>query len=66
MKDLINSTPLWYQLAILFNALLIIVSFLLPPIGIIDNSVLTAVGELGGMMLVGMLPKVIESFRNKK
>lgn len=66
MKDIIKCTPIWYQCAIIFCALLILVSFLLPPLGIIDNSVLIAVGELGGMSLLGFLPGMIKHAKSVK
>lgn len=66
MKDIISSTPIWYQCMLIFNALLILVSFFLPPVGVIDSSVLTAVGELGGFALLGMLPGIIKSAKNIK
>lgn len=66
MKDIIECTPIWYQCAIIFCALLILVSFLLPPLGVIDNSVLIAVGELGGFSLLGMLPSFIKHAKSVK
>ena len=39
--------------------LLVVVGFILPPTGVIDGSVLTAVGELIGLRAVCMLPDMI-------
>lgn len=39
---------------------LIIASFILPPIGVIDNSVLAAVGELDGVIALGAVIKAID------
>ena len=40
--------------------LLIVASFLLPPIGVVDNSVLAAVGELDGVIAIGAVIKAID------
>ena len=40
--------------------LLIVASFLLPPMGVIDNSVLAAVGELDGVIALGAVIKAID------
>lgn len=40
---------------------LIIASFLLPPMGVIDNSVLAAVGELDGVIALGAVIKAIDN-----
>lgn len=46
--------------ACLFSSLvLLVVGFIVPPTGIIDGSVLTAVGELFGFATLATLPKVI-------
>lgn len=39
---------------------LIIASFILPPMGVIDNSVLAAVGELDGVIALGAVIKAID------
>ena len=41
--------------------LLIIASFILPPIGVVDNSVLAAVGELDGVIALGAVIKAIDN-----
>lgn len=40
--------------------LLIIASFVLPPMGVVDNSVLAAVGELDGVIALGAVIKAID------
>ena len=40
--------------------------FFCPPIGIIDGSVLTAVGELLAFAALAQVPKVIKAVRNGK
>ena len=52
-KDLIKGTP-WYVHATFIVALgLVVAGMLLPPMGTIDSSVLTAVGEImGGSALI--------------
>lgn len=40
--------------------LLIIASFLLPPMGVVDNSILAAVGELDGVIALGCVIKAID------
>ena len=40
--------------------LLIVASFILPPMGIVDNSVLAAVGELDGVIALGAVIKAID------
>lgn len=64
MKDIIDATPLWWRYLLLFNVILVVVSFLLPPLGVIDGSVLTAVGELSGFALLGMIPHYLKSGKN--
>lgn len=64
MKDIIDATPRWWKLLLLFNVVLVVVSFLLPPLGVIDGSVLTAVGEISGFSLLGMIPYYLKSGKN--
>lgn len=40
--------------------ILIVTSFFLPPMGVIDNSVLAAVGELDGVIALGAVIKAID------
>lgn len=41
--------------------LLIVASFILPPMGVVDNSVLAAVGELDGVIALGAVIKAIDN-----
>jgi len=66
MKDFIDFIPLWYKLMLVFSVVLIVVSFIMPPSGVIDPSVLTAVGELIGFTAVGFIPSIVKGFREKK
>lgn len=45
---------------------LLIVGFLLPPTGAIDQTVIKAVGELMGLATIWMLPKAITAGKNIK
>lgn len=46
--------------ACLFSSvILLVVGFIVPPTGIIDGSVLTAVGELFGFATLATIPRVI-------
>lgn len=50
---------LWTTFGI--SAALVIAGFILPPLGIIDNSVLIAVGELGFFGVLAEIPSYLES-----
>ena len=52
-------TDLWLKILTLTSVLLIIASFVLPPLGIIDGSVLAAVGELTGIGALWEFTKAI-------
>lgn len=41
------------------SLILLVVGFIVPPTGVIDGSVLTAVGELFGFATLATIPKVI-------
>ena len=45
---------------------LIVGGFLLPPMGIIDGSVLTAVGELLMFGVLAQIPSILDAVRNGK
>ena len=45
---------------------LIVGGFLLPPTGIIDGSVLTAVGELLMFGVIAQIPRILDAVRNGK
>ena len=53
-----NNTFFWVFSII--GVILIVVAFLLPPLSVIDNSVLIAVGELDGMIALGAVIKAID------
>lgn len=55
-----------FHLTLAISLLLIIGGFLLPPMGIIDGSVLTAVGELLMFGLLAQLPALIDAARDGK
>lgn len=48
------------------SILLIVIGFIVPPTGVIDGSVLTAVGELFGFAALGTIPTWIEAKRDIK
>ena len=53
-----------FYLTLSLSILLIIGGFLCPPMGIIDSSVLTAVGELFAFATLAQVPSLIEATRN--
>ena len=55
-----------FYLTFAISLLLIIGGFLLPPMGIIDGSVLTAVGELLMFGVLAQLPVLIDAAKNGK
>lgn len=54
----------WVALGI--SVCLMVVGFLLPPTGVIDPSVLTAVGELFAFAALGVIPSAIKEGRSIK
>ena len=55
-----------FYLTLAISLLLIIGGFLLPPMGIIDGSVLTAVGELLMFGVLAQVPALIDAAKNGK
>lgn len=55
---------LFFWIFSIIGVLLMICAFILPPIGIIDNSVLIAVGELNGFIALGAVCKAIDKGRS--
>lgn len=55
-----------FYLTLAISLLLIIGGFLLPPMGIIDGSVLTAVGELLMFGVLAQVPVLIDAAKNGK
>lgn len=48
----------------LVSIILAVVGFCLPPTGVIDNSVLVVIGELGFMCTVTKIPDFIKALKN--
>ena len=57
-----NNTFFWVFSII--GVILIIVAFILPPLSVIDNSVLIAVGEINGFAALGAVIKSIDKGRS--
>ena len=55
-----------FYLTLAISLLLIVGGFLLPPMGIIDGSVLTAVGELLMFGVLAQVPALISAAKNGK
>ena len=55
-----------FYLTLAISLLLIIGGFLLPPMGIIDGSVLTAVGELLMFGVLAQVPALFDAAKNGK
>ena len=55
-----------FYLTLAISLLLIIGGFLLPPMGIIDGSVLTAVGELLMFGVLAQVPALIDAAKHGK
>ena len=53
----------FFWLFSIIGVILIIVAFILPPLSVIDNSVLIAVGEINGMIAIGAVIKAIDNGR---
>ena len=51
---------LFFWIFSIIGVILIIVAFILPPLSVIDNSVLIAVGEIDGMIALGAVIKAID------
>lgn len=58
-KNYLQSNAFFWFFSII-GVILIIVAFILPPLSVIDNSVLIAVGELDGMIALGAVIKAID------
>ena len=55
---------LFFWLFSIIGIILIIVAFILPPLSVIDNTVLIAVGEINGMIAIGAVIKAIDNGRS--
>lgn len=58
-KNYLQSNAFFWFFSII-GVILIIVAFILPPLSVIDNSILIAVGELDGMIALGAVIKAID------
>ncbi len=54
----------WITLSV--SIILFITGFFVPPMGVIDGSVITAVGELLGFGALGMIPDIIKNAKSAK
>lgn len=61
-----NSKALMFRISFVLSVLLIVGGFFCPPIGVIDGSVLTAVGLLLMYSIVGKLPEAIKAGKSVK
>ena len=57
---------LMFRISFVLSVLLIVGGFFCPPIGVIDGSVLTAVGLLLMFSIVGKLPEAIKAGKSVK
>lgn len=55
-----------FYATLVISVLLIVGGFLIPPLGVIDGSVLTAVGELLMFCAIAQIPRIVDSARNGK
>lgn len=63
MKEILKETWLtniWMRILSISSVLLIIASFFVPPLGIIDGSILAAVGELEGLCVLWIVLRAVE------
>lgn len=51
---------IWFYITTITSVLLIILGFIVPPTGVIDGSVLTAVGELFAFAALAQIPTLIK------
>lgn len=54
------SNNLFFWLFSIIGVILIVAAFILPPLSVIDNSVLIAVGEINGFIALGAVIKAID------
>ena len=63
MKKILKETwesNIWLRILTISSILLIIASFFVPPLGIIDGSVLAAVGEIEGLGVLWIVLRAVE------
>ena len=56
----------WLKANLIISFLLLLTGFLLPPTGVIDNSVLLSVGELFAFSALGETVRIIQAGHNTK
>ena len=56
-----NSFFIFFSVA---SLILIVAGFIVPPTGVVDNSVLIAVGELNGTLAIGAVIKAVDKGRS--
>lgn len=54
------ASNVFFWLFSIIGVILIVAAFLLPPLSVIDNSVLIAVGEINGFIALGVVIKAID------
>lgn len=55
------ASNVFFWLFSIIGVILIVAAFLLPPLSVIDNSVLIAVGEINGFIALGVVIKAIDN-----
>lgn len=55
-----------FYILLTISVSLIVGGFLIPPTGIIDGSILSAVGELLAFAVVAQIPEIVQMARNGK
>ena len=63
MKEILKVawlTNIWLRILSISSILLIIASFFVPPLGVIDGSILAAVGELEGLGVLWIVMRAVE------
>lgn len=61
-----NYARIIFVVCLLTAVVLIVAGFLIPPYGVVDGSVLSAVGELFAFAALGQLPEVIRTAKSAK
>lgn len=63
MRKILKETwesNIWMRILTISSLLLIIASFFVPPLGVLDGSVLAAVGELEGLGVLWIVMRTVE------
>ena len=63
MREILKETwesNIWMRILTISSILLIIASFFVPPLGVLDGSVLAAVGELEGLGVLWIILRAVE------